>query len=485
MTTAIQAYQPPQSKSVFFDISAFEDGQRMATLLAKSKLIPTTFQGNLPDCLIALELAMRIGVSPMAVMQNTFIIHGRPGYSAQFVIAMINSSGKYSPLRFELTGQGENRSCMAWAYELSSGDKLEGTPVSLQMAKDEGWMGKAGSKWQTMPELMLRYRAAAFFGRMYAPELLMGMRTAEELHDEPVASSVQSSPTMMSTSDLNARFSAPAENHGKEVIIEVPSDEIIEVNIQEATSSPVEANPDPVPAQAADPVKKTAQKKKAAAQPQTVAEAVSAVTETASPQIPIENNDSVSKLVAELDRLLTWPEVMRWETSRANALKALNAYDRGWVMAYSTFILHRLQVDECKTADGVNEWADLKMKGIKVQLEKHCPAEAERYFGYLQQHCLDKIAELRAADPNNETPVMPDEPSEYAEPLPGKDPARTKRFNTFMGQIDEKTNSLQLNSWAMATVNARMALVEEEQELLNEKLLGRLAELEMSEGTRK
>jgi len=51
------------------------------------------------------------------------------------------------------------------------------------MAAAEGWATKAGSKWKTMPELMLRYRAAAFFGRLYAPDILMGMQTAEEAVD--------------------------------------------------------------------------------------------------------------------------------------------------------------------------------------------------------------------------------------------------------------------------------------------------------------
>ena len=172
-----------ENKSVFFSVETFELGQRMAKVLAESKLIPTNYQKNLPDCVIALELAQRIGASPMAVMQNTHVIHGKPGYSAQFVIAMINSCGRYSPLRFEITGEGDDQECYAWAYELATGDKLTGPPCSIKMAKAEEWYQKKGSKWQTMPEVMLRYRAAAFFGRIYAPELLMGMRTVEELAD--------------------------------------------------------------------------------------------------------------------------------------------------------------------------------------------------------------------------------------------------------------------------------------------------------------
>jgi len=51
------------------------------------------------------------------------------------------------------------------------------------MAVDEGWYNRKGSKWKTMPDLMLRYRSASFLGKLYAPECLMGMQTVEELHD--------------------------------------------------------------------------------------------------------------------------------------------------------------------------------------------------------------------------------------------------------------------------------------------------------------
>lgn len=172
-----------QPQSVFLSMEAFENGQRMAQVLAKSQLIPQNFQNNLPDCIIALELAMRIGASPMAVLQNTYIVHGKPGYSATFIIAMINTCGRYSPLRFEFNGEGDNLTCVAWAKELASGERLDGPPISIDVAKKEGWYQKKGSKWQTMPDLMLRYRAATFFGRMYAPELLMGMRSVEELKE--------------------------------------------------------------------------------------------------------------------------------------------------------------------------------------------------------------------------------------------------------------------------------------------------------------
>lgn len=172
-----------QDKAGFATASGFELIQRQAKVLASSQLVPKEYQNNIPNCIIGLEIAHRIGASPLAVLQNLYIVHGKPGWSSQFIIGAINSTGKFSPLRFEMAGEPVNRSCVAWAKDLATGDRLESPLVSMEMAKSEGWIDKTGSKWKTMPELMLRYRAATFFGRLYAPEILMGMQTAEEVVD--------------------------------------------------------------------------------------------------------------------------------------------------------------------------------------------------------------------------------------------------------------------------------------------------------------
>lgn len=200
-----------KSNQSIMHASDFETGQRVAKMLASSKLVPQHFQGNIADCVIALEMAQRMGASPLAVMQNLYIVHGKPSWSAQFIIAAINQSGKFSPLRFELNK--ERTACKAWAIELATNERLEGPPVTIEMAKAEGWHGKNGSKWQTMPELMLRYRAATFFGRLYAPDLLMGMRTDDEVIDiEPAKATVvleeTRSPKEVLLSSLRARLKA-------------------------------------------------------------------------------------------------------------------------------------------------------------------------------------------------------------------------------------------------------------------------------------
>lgn len=173
---------PETGVPVFNDRNSFEHAQRVAKMLCSSSLVPKEYQGNIQNTMIALEMANRIGASPLMVMQNLNIIQGRPSWSSQFIISAINSCKRFSPLRFVMGGEGDEYGCAAWATD-NSGEKIEGPKVTLKMANAEGWSTKGGSKWKTMPELMLRYRAAAFFGRLYAPDVLMGMYTAEEQED--------------------------------------------------------------------------------------------------------------------------------------------------------------------------------------------------------------------------------------------------------------------------------------------------------------
>jgi len=167
----------------FGNSNQFEHAQRVAKMLSASSLVPDNFKNNIPNAMIALEMANRIGASPLMVMQNMYVVHGKPSWSSQFIISAINACGRFTPLRFEITGAGDTLACVAWAYEKGTKDRLDSPKVTMQMAIAEGWVSKSGSKWKTMPDLMIRYRAAAFFGRLYAPDILMGMQTADEVDD--------------------------------------------------------------------------------------------------------------------------------------------------------------------------------------------------------------------------------------------------------------------------------------------------------------
>jgi len=165
----------------FDDAKSFEHLQRVAKVFSQSSLVPDTFRGKMSECIIALEMAHRIGASPLAVMQNIYIVHGKPAWSSQFLISCVNACGKFSPLRYEMT-EGDT-ACVAWAYDLLTKEKLRSPKITMAMANAEGWVSKSGSKWKTMPDLMLRYRAATLFARTYCPELTMGIQTKDEVID--------------------------------------------------------------------------------------------------------------------------------------------------------------------------------------------------------------------------------------------------------------------------------------------------------------
>lgn len=233
----------------FGSLQSFELSIRQAKLLSSSTLVPAQYRGiiekkkgrdtvyeendnAIPNCVIAMNMATRMGGDPLMVMQNLYIVEGRPSWSSQWIIAAINGCGRFSPLRFELKDHGQkeveytvtewidgnkqnkkvkttirNLECVAWSVEkgftipqfglddlkknggIYGCCKTYGIPivespaVNMEMAVKEGWYQKNGSKWQTMPEVMLRYRTASFFGKLYAPELLMGLQTVEEMQD--------------------------------------------------------------------------------------------------------------------------------------------------------------------------------------------------------------------------------------------------------------------------------------------------------------
>ena len=161
--------------------------QRMANMFVSSTLVPKQFQGkdNFGNCVIALNMAQRLGADPLMVMQNLYVVYGTPSWSSKFMIAMFNQCGRYESIHYEETGKKgtDTQGVIAWAKEKSTGEILKGPEVTIGIAKKERWFDKDGSKWKTMPEQMLRYRAASWFIRTTAPELSMGLQTVDEVKD--------------------------------------------------------------------------------------------------------------------------------------------------------------------------------------------------------------------------------------------------------------------------------------------------------------
>lgn len=255
-----------------FNFNNFDQVVRGAELLSSSNIVPETYRsvivkksgyGNnykedrienpnaMANCLIALNMANRMGADPLMIMQNLYLIEGRPAWSSTFIIASINSCGRFGTLNFEFTelgnrnieyqetsGYGKNKqylnktanidefSCVAWAIDKATGERVESSPITLELAIKEGWYFKNGSKWPTMPRQMAMYRAAAFFGRIYAPEVTMGIYTKDEVEDFTEARDV--TPPQQQNNQPSA-ISQVQQMQASEPVIEYIDDEQVDI----------------------------------------------------------------------------------------------------------------------------------------------------------------------------------------------------------------------------------------------------------------
>lgn len=177
--------------SPFTDRESFQKAFDIGKQVASSQLVPQNYQGKPTDCVIAIDMANRMGVSPMFVMQNLYVVKGKPSWSGQACMSLIRGSGEFEKVRPVYIGEKGTDSwgCYIQARDKETGEIVKGPEVTISMAKAEKWYSKPDkygnetSKWQTMPELMLSYRAAAFFARVYIPNALMGVSIEGEAED--------------------------------------------------------------------------------------------------------------------------------------------------------------------------------------------------------------------------------------------------------------------------------------------------------------
>ena len=208
----------------------FEVAQRKAKALASSTIVPDTYRNNIGNCIIALEMAERMGTPPLMVMQNLYIVHGNPAWSSKYLVGCINASKRFTTLRYEFKGEEgtPQYGCRCYAYELSDRERKEplyGDWITMDMANKEGWTKKSGSKWLTMPNQMLRYRAAAFWQRVYCPEISMGLLTAEEADDIAVdTTSTQADAARAKAEEMRKRAT---EAMARQTKVDTPEDAVV------------------------------------------------------------------------------------------------------------------------------------------------------------------------------------------------------------------------------------------------------------------
>lgn len=175
---------------IMFDLDRFEQVKKIAKVFYCSALVPAALRGKsetegIANIILAFSLASELKENPLVLMQNVFFVGGTPGWKTQYVIAKANRAKVFAGrINWRTTKPDGVLTVTAFAALADTGEPVEAT-VDMTMAKAEGWT--KNSKYASMPEHMLRWRAAAFLIRLYAPEVMLGYSTIEELETTPMA----------------------------------------------------------------------------------------------------------------------------------------------------------------------------------------------------------------------------------------------------------------------------------------------------------
>ena len=245
--TALATFSEPVDRPVnlmqtspFTTREAFQLATDMAVQLSRSSIIPDAYrdmylkgtewkqnEDAAGNCFIVLELANRLRVSPLVVMQQVDVIYGRPSLRGTFMVALINNAKEFTDLTFVCTHAAEigalerQMQDIADQLETAVGDSVQGlieksaalrkqiaairkaddygyycvatrfsdnrvcrgATIDWALVKAEGWDAKKDSKWKSIPEQMFIYRAASFWGRQYGSHITLGLHETDELRD--------------------------------------------------------------------------------------------------------------------------------------------------------------------------------------------------------------------------------------------------------------------------------------------------------------
>jgi len=241
------------SFSALMDTSRFNHLHRVATMFSRSDLVPIHYKNKPENCMLTIQMAMRLDLEPLMLMQNTYIVGGRPGMEGKLVIALVNTRGPFTgPIEWEFDDEENPKKCTAFATHKVTGNVCSAT-ITWKMVEAEGWSKKAGSKWKTLPAQMFRYRSAVFLARAYCPEVTFGFPTVQELQD--IGEPERKRPV----SPLEGKLSKPVESKVIEEPAETAEPEKKEKEKEKkgkrTTRKKPDSQPEPEPAKPADEIR--------------------------------------------------------------------------------------------------------------------------------------------------------------------------------------------------------------------------------------
>lgn len=220
-----------QALAFLHDGAALDHRYRLAKAFSMSGMVPPHFQGKPEACLVAMLYAEQLGEHPMLLFQEMSVINGRPNTSARFAISRANKSGLLQgPISWKSKGTGDALEVTASAVMRDTGEVITVT-VTMKEAAADGWT--RNPKYKSIPEQMLRWRAATRLINLYMPEVLFGLGVREEAEVRPVTVREEPATGGSVVADLNRQIAAastdaaPAADSGEEpTVVEAETQQI-------------------------------------------------------------------------------------------------------------------------------------------------------------------------------------------------------------------------------------------------------------------
>lgn len=196
----------PGALAFLYDGAALDHRYRLAKAFSMSGMVPVHFANKPEACLVAMLYAEQLGEHPMLLFQEMTVINGRPSTSARFAISRANRSGLLQgPITWASQGSGDALEVTASATLRETGEVITAT-VTMREAQADQWT--RNPKYKSIPEQMLRWRAATRLINLYMPEVLFGLGVKEEAEVRPVTVREQPADSGNVVADLNRQIAA-------------------------------------------------------------------------------------------------------------------------------------------------------------------------------------------------------------------------------------------------------------------------------------
>lgn len=161
----------------FMNPASVKEGMELAAWIAKSDLAPRDYKDKPQNVLIAMQMGLEVGLSPMQSIQNIAVINGRPSIWGDSMLALCQNHRDFESID-ENQSTNEKGVCIV----KRRGMEPQTRTFTVDDAKKAGLWGKQGP-WQTSPARMLKLRARAFALRDTFADALRGLQSAEEQRD--------------------------------------------------------------------------------------------------------------------------------------------------------------------------------------------------------------------------------------------------------------------------------------------------------------